>query len=164
MDLLCLFALSQGELRNRPRGGWWKLVFLKLSKNWWVNWILGWSVPSFFTLAAPSLSQKIQLDSRGTPYLWVSSGKGKLCLLRSSKWWGLQIIFSVCKEPWYRIIAGKYRNNWSIYTYSFKANDFFVFRRLFFLLLLHLWHVEVFGPGIKPASQWQCQILNLLNH
>lgn len=33
MDLLCLFDLSQCELRNRPRGGWRKLVFLKLRET-----------------------------------------------------------------------------------------------------------------------------------
>ena len=48
---------------------------------------------------------------------------------------------------------------------------FLKFSLFYFIFWLHLWHVEVLRPGIKPKprqqpkpQQWQCQSLNLLSH
>ena len=65
--------------------------------------------------------------------------KAFLLLLRCSSPWSV----------WYHVFL----------TFVFFVGDFVVYLLLSFLLLLHLWHVEIPGPGIEPMPQRQPELL-----
>ena len=82
----------------------------------------------------------------------------------SNSWWFQFVLLLVMFTLILKVVSDKFLH-WKVTL--FLLSFFLLFKNLFWL---HLWHVEVPGPGIKfklqlwPVPQlWQCWILNLLH-